>query len=101
MKREKTMSTQPIGRTSSQGTLTYHKNLADMTPEEGCVYLQGLLARLVAKQARERAYLDRRAARGTSTPTDEAYEADQVLEDELITLLGEWLSSLEKGGPQP
>ncbi len=44
-------------------------------------------ARLLAKQKRERDYLGRRAARGTHTPTDDAYEADQVLEDDIITLI--------------
>nr|MBA2680535.1 hypothetical protein [Ktedonobacteraceae bacterium] len=32
-------------------------------------------------------YLDRRAQRGTHTPTDDAYEADQQLETELLALL--------------
>ena len=95
------MSQQPVQRTNHRGTLSYQKNLADMTPEEGRNYLQGLRARLEAKHIRERAYLDRRAARGTRTPTDEAYEADQVLETELLTLLEEWISSLGQEGVQP
>ena len=40
--------------------------------------------------ARERAYLDRRAARGTYTPTDEAYEADQRVEADLLAMLEEF-----------
>ena len=40
--------------------------------------------------ARERAYLDRRAARGTYTPTDEAYTADQLLEADLLAMLDEF-----------
>lgn len=42
---------------------------------------------LLKKQARERAYLDRRAARGAHTPTDEVYEADAILETELLEAL--------------
>jgi hypothetical protein len=68
-------------------TLTTHKPLSDMTPEEGVAYLGQLMERLRRKQQRERAYLDRRAARGTHTPTDEVYEQDQVLENELLSLL--------------
>lgn len=44
---------------------------------------------LEQKKARERAYLDRRASRGTRTPTDEAYEADQMLEADLLDMLNE------------
>jgi len=52
---------------------------------------------LQKKLARERAYLDRRAARGTHTPTDEAYEADQPLLSDLIALLDEMEASLAGG----
>lgn len=44
-------------------------------------------SQLRTKQARERAYLERRAARGTHTPTDEAYEADSLLENDLLEAL--------------
>jgi hypothetical protein len=86
--------TKAVQHPMRQGTLTYHKSLSAMTPKEGLIYLQGLRARLVAKQQRERAYLSRRAARGTYAPTDEAYEADQVLESELLDLLDEALNEL-------
>ncbi len=50
------------------------------------------LAGLLASQANTRTGLpDRRAKRGTHTPTDDAYEADQVLEEELVALLDEVL----------
>ncbi len=49
------------------------------------------------KQARERAYLDRRAARGTHTPTDDAYEADALLENDLLEAL-DLLESCLQGG---
>jgi len=39
------------------------------------------------KMQRERAYLTRRAIRGIHTATDDAYEADQLLEADLLTLL--------------
>lgn len=73
--------------TSTPATLFVQKHLSDMTPDEGVMYLEQLKDRLTRKQQRERNYLDRRAARGTRTPTDEAYESDQVLEQELLTLL--------------
>jgi hypothetical protein len=78
-------------QTSVPGMITTCKPLADMTPEEGHMWIEGMRSRLIAKQQRERAYLKRRAARGTRTPTDEAYEADQALESELITLLDDLL----------
>ncbi len=60
-----------------------------MTPHEILALFEDLHRRLAAKMARERAYLDRRAARGTHTPTDEAYEADQILEQQLLDLLAQ------------
>jgi hypothetical protein len=78
------------------GTLVYHKRMQDMTPEEGIAWIASLRERLVRKQQRERDYLNRRAARGTRTPTDEAYENDQVLESELITFLDELAERLAK-----
>lgn len=75
----------PVG----QGTLIYRKSLDAMNPDEAWLYLIQLRDRLTQKQGRERTYLDRRARRGISTPTDEVYEADQMLETELIDLLEE------------
>jgi len=69
------------------GSLSYHKYLDTMTTEEGVAWLMGMKERLSSKQQRERRYLDRRADRGTHTPTDDAYEQDQVLESELLALL--------------
>ena len=63
------------------------KRWEDMTPQEALAHIGTIRARLVAKQTRERAYLDRRAARGTHTPTDDVYEADQELETDLLALL--------------
>lgn len=69
------------------GRITIHLSPDDMSAEDLRAWLEGLQKRLVAKQQRERAYLDRRAKRGTHTPTDDAYEEDQRLEDELLALL--------------
>ena len=79
---------------TQQAKLTYRKPYDEMTPQEGVTWLKDLRDRLSRKQQRERAYLDRRAARGAHTPTDEAYEADQILEDELLMLLDELATRL-------
>ncbi len=75
------------------GAVTTHKRLDEMTTSEGRLWVQGLRDRLQQKMQRERDYLNRRAARGTHTPTDEAYEHDQRLEAELMALL----EGLERG----
>jgi hypothetical protein len=74
--------------------ITVQRPIADMKADDLRVWLEGLRSRLMAKQRRERAYLDRRAKRGTHTPTDDAYEEDQRLEDELLALLDELLHNL-------
>jgi hypothetical protein len=61
-----------------------------MTPQELRAWISATRTTLQQKMARERAYLDRRAARGTYTPTDQAYEADQFLEADLLALLDEF-----------
>src|SRR5436190_2016757 len=63
--------------------------LCVLTPEEIRTWIRTTRSALERKQARERAYLDRRAHRGIGTPTDEAYEQDQQLEDDLLALLDE------------
>jgi hypothetical protein len=49
------------------------------------------------KLIRERTYLDRRIDRGIHTPTDDAYEADQVLLADVIALLDEIEVSISEG----
>lgn len=61
--------------------------LAALTLTEQLAWIAERRAQLQKKQQRERAYLDRRASRGTHTPTDDAYEADQTLENELFEAL--------------
>ncbi len=75
----------------ARGTLTTSTPLLAMSPAQGRWWIAGLQDRLQAKQARERSYLDRRAKRGVHTSTDDAYEADQVLEEDLLALLEEVL----------
>lgn len=86
----------PPSRPSQPGRK--RKPLRDMTPVEIRAWLQQTRDALQRKMQRERAYLDRRAARGTYTPTDEAYEQDQVLEADLLALLDEMEQSLPQKG---
>jgi hypothetical protein len=69
--------------------------LSCMSPEEIRSWIQKTRAALLRKMQRERAYLQRRARRGARTPTDEAYEADQELEADLLALLDEMEQGLE------
>ncbi len=71
--------------------------LNQMAPDEVRAWVRATRSALQQKQQRERAYLDRRAARGTSTPTDEAYERDQLLEADVLALLDEMEASLPDG----
>jgi hypothetical protein len=71
--------------------------LSQMAPNEVRAWLQATRSALRQKMQRERAYLDRRAARGTYTPTDEAYEGDQLLEADVLALLDEMAASLPDG----
>lgn len=80
----------------TQAAITTRKNLIDLSPEESITYVEHLMTRLTSKQQREKAYLDRRAARGTHTPTDDAYEADQQLESELLALLDDLLQAAKE-----
>ena len=68
-----------------------------MSGDELQSWIRTTRAALQKKLARERAYLERRAARGTHTPTDEAYGADQPLLADLIALLDEMEASLARG----
>jgi hypothetical protein len=67
-----------------------------MSEEELHAWIHTTRAALHKKLARERNYLDRRASRGTHTPTDEAFEADQDLLDDLIALLDEMEASVSE-----
>jgi hypothetical protein len=65
----------------------------EMTDEQLSAWVQATRTALQQKMQRERAYLDRRAARGTHTPTDDAYEHDQLLEADLLALVSEMAAS--------
>jgi len=78
-----------------QATKPQRPPINEMSYDELAAWIRTTCAALRKKKARERAYLDRRAARGTHTPTDEAYEADQSLLADLIALLDEMEASLQ------
>ncbi len=101
-KTAKRVPTPPYYVPTPQAALTTHKPLVDLTPDEAMLYLEQLRARLIQKQQRERAYLDRRAARGIHAPTDEVYEADQVLEGEILALFDDlYQTAKEARGMKP
>lgn len=58
-----------------------------MDDQELLTWAIGLRNQLEDKRCRELAYLERRAQRGAHTPTDTAYENDQILEEQLLALL--------------
>jgi hypothetical protein len=70
------------------------KPLDAMTPDEIRAWIASTRSALRRKMQRERAYLDRRKARHVYTPTDEAYEQDQLLEADLLAVLDEMERSL-------
>ena len=63
--------------------------LCVLTPEEIRTWIRTTRSALEQKQAREWAYLDHRAHRGIHILTDDAYEQDHQLEDDLLAMLGE------------
>lgn len=71
-----------------------HKPFFDMSPDEVRAWLQNTREHLQRKMQREQAYLERRRTQGIHTPTDNAYEADLLLEASLIALLEELERSL-------
>src|SRR5260370_36716961 len=88
-------SLQLVSNSGSAATPTRTRPpLEAMTSDEARTWLTSLRERLQKKMARERAYLDRRAARGTHTPTDDAYQEDQGLEADLLDMLEHCLQSL-------
>ncbi len=72
--------------------------LATLTPAEQLAWIADRRARLHKKQVRECAYLDRRAKRGTHTPTDEVYEQDQLPEHDLVEALDLLEAFIQQGG---
>ena len=83
------MPKQQRNRASTPRWAVARDRLAAMTPDAQRAWIAATRTALVHKMQRERAYLDRRAARHTHTPTDDAYEADQLVEADLLALLDE------------
>ncbi len=82
--------TRPTPLQAASGSTTPRASrpaINQMTPEQLRAWIGSTRTALQKKMARERAYLDRRATRGTRTPTDEVYEADQLLEADLLDML--------------
>jgi hypothetical protein len=89
--RKKTGGTHTSHRTTTpQAQAQSRPPINMMRPHELRAWIAATRTALRQKMARERAYLDRHAARGTYTPTDQAYEADQFLEADLVALLDEF-----------
>lgn len=65
-------------------------------PDDLHSWLREMREHLYGKMQRERAYLDRRIIHGIHTSTDEDFEADQVLEANLLDLLDEMAAKLEE-----
>ena len=63
--------------------------LESMTLDELRSWVRYTREVLQKKMQREQVYLARRASRGVRTPTDEAYEADAVLEADVLAMLDE------------
>src|SRR5262245_23305819 len=85
----KPASALPVGRAPAQHSFfpVASLSLVGLPSSEQLTWIAERRVRLQQKQDRERAYLDRRAARGTHTPTDDAYEADARLENDLFEAL--------------
>ena len=86
------LSVLPMRNTAPLATLSLADQLA---------WIADRRAQLHRKQDREREYLDRRAARGTHTPTDDAYEADALLENDLFEVLDLLENCLQGSSPTP
>ena len=93
-RRRSSQSPQPPQPSFAPASPPIPKPLLDVTSADAHAWIESMRTRLVEKQRREQAYLDRRASRGTHTPTDDAYEADQHLETELLALLDDLLAGL-------
>ena len=94
----------PAGASSASASPAPQKSvapLATLALTDQISWIGARRAQLLKKQARERAYLDRRAARGAHTPTDDAYEADAILESELLEALDLLETLLQGGTSQP
>lgn len=67
---------------------------AAMSQDERRAWLTEKYAWLLEKRRREQQYLDRRARRGSATPTDDDYQADAPHELDLLKFFEELAASL-------
>lgn len=91
----------PLIHLSSPRTSTRHMertrlSLTVWQPDELRTWIRETREHLSCKMQRERAYLDRRRTRGVHTSTDEDFEADLILEANLLDLLDEMAVKLEE-----
>lgn len=78
-----------------QPALTVHKKLEDMAIEEAVSYQEQLIARTKKMRAGMQRYLDYRAKGGRHTSTDDIYQDNVVLIDELLAMMQEVLEGLQ------
>lgn len=71
-------------------------NFGKMSQDQLRLWLEEQVDWLCKKQARELNYLQRRAKRGTHTPTDDAYNDDQSHEIAVIAFLEHFKKTLDK-----
>jgi hypothetical protein len=82
------------GKAAKHDNKRWAPPINQMSDEQLATWREATRTALQQKMQRERAYLDRRAARGTHTPTDDANLHDQRLEADLLALLDEMAASL-------
>lgn len=68
------------------------RTLDDMTEPEAREYVALLIERIKERQKEQQAYLDRRAGRGSRTPTDALYEQYIQLDSAILEVLHRLLS---------
>lgn len=76
------------------------KPFDQMTPAEIREWISRTREALTRKMQREQDYLRYRKKRGRRTPTDEAYEQDQILEADILAMLDEMEQSLNRPNTQ-
>ena len=86
------------GMARKHGGAAVRPPLDQMTLDELWSWVRQTRAALQQKMQREQAYLARRASRGIRTPTDEAYEADALLEADLLAMLDEMEQIMSRQG---
>lgn len=78
-----------------QAALIIHKRLDEMQVEEAILYQEQLLARIKKMQAGMQRYLKYRANSGRHTATDDMYQDNVQLIDELLAVMEEVLEGFK------